>query len=104
MPEEARLVLDAVIDDQIRILVTVEGVRKSFDVLIPNLKKILGRKKIVEGRSFLVTFTDDNDFAAFATGKIDEAFELQGSVTLRETTKKDFDEIRNLQDMLGLRV
>jgi hypothetical protein len=103
MSKKVKLVIDSIVEDRIRILITTDDVKNTLDVDVRNLKKILKRKKLIEGRSYVITFEDSSDYNAL-TERIDEEFKPKGNIKVKDTTKSDEATIRQLQKKLGLQV
>ncbi|MCP8322689.1 MAG: hypothetical protein L6N96_00725 [Candidatus Methylarchaceae archaeon HK02M2] len=105
MSKKIRLVIDSVIEDRIRILTTTEDdKKKTIDIGIQVLLKILGpRKRIIEGRSYLITFENSDDYNILVSETKDKKFKLQGKIRIKDTTRQDKAAIIKLQKKLGMR-
>jgi len=105
MSKKVKLVVDSIVEDRIRIVTTTEDNKKKLiDVNIQGLKRILKRKRIAEGRSYLITFEDSDDYDALESERIDKQFKPKGNIDVEDTTRSDGATIRKLQRKLGLKV
>ena len=106
MSKKIRLVIDSVIEDRIRILTTTEDdKKKTIDIDIQALLKILGsRKRIIEGKSYLITFENNDDYNILVSETKDKKFKLKGKIRIKDTTRQDKATILKLQKKLGMRI
>ena len=104
MSKKVKVVIDSIVEDRIRLILTAEDDEKKIvDIDTPYLKKILKRRKILEGRSYFLTFKEDSDYFAL-TERPELKFKPKGKVDVKDTTQSDKEDIRRLQKKLGLKV
>ena len=104
MSKKVKVIIDSIVEDRIRLILTPEdNGKKIIDINKQDLKKILKRRKIIEGKSFFLTFKENNDYSALIEQQ-DMTFKPEGKVRVKDTTKSDIAAIRKLQRKLGLKV
>lgn len=104
MAKEIKLIVDSIFEDLARVI-TSTNIRdkKTFDMNVQNLAHFLKQKRIEEGRSYRINFSDTEDLTNLQLGKIDKNYKPKGKIEIRDTTKSDLKKVRNLQEKLGLR-
>ena len=113
MNKKIKLIIDSIIEDRIRItLIDEDNNERTIDIDDRALSKFLKNgKRIIEGRSYMIAFENDNDYeelitesgqALVASAKIE--FEPKGKIDVKDTTDEDRENILKLQRKLGLDV
>jgi len=104
MSKKVKVVIDSIVEDRIRLILTPkDDEKKIIDIDTPDLKKILKRRKIIEGRSYFLTFQENSDYSLL-TERPELKFRPKGKVDVKDTTQSDKEAIRRLQRKLGRKV
>jgi len=105
LSKKVKLVIDSIIENRIRILITPEyKKKKSIEISINALKKILKNKnRINEGNSFQVTFQKEDDLDVLVSKDYVNEFKPRGQIKIKTTTRADEATIKELQKKLGLK-
>jgi hypothetical protein len=94
LKKEIKLVIDSVIEDLVRVRLSSEHNRTTLNVKVEALKAILRTESIKEGRSYVLTLTNIEDFKNLWSGTFDSSYKFQGDNDIKDTTKEDLAEIR----------
>lgn len=105
MPKRIKLVIDSVIEDRIRILITSKNEeKKAIEADFQVLKNILKKKdRIAEGSSFQITFQKTDDYDALVSKEPIKEFKPKGEIKVKTTTRTEAATIKELQEKLGLK-
>ena len=107
MEHRIKLEVDSVFGNYARVRVTLLDENdqvKICDVHIAGLLIILPTRRIVEGRSYILTIKNEEDFKKIKLGRIGKRFKMKENIGIRGTTRSDRQEVMKLQKMLGLRL
>lgn len=107
MVHRIKLEVDSVFGNQARVRLTLldeNDTVEIYEVHIDGLLKILPTLRIVEGRSYILTVKDEEDFKKIRLGRIGKRFKKNGDISIQGTTRQDRQEVMRLQKMLGLRL
>jgi len=94
MSKRVKLVIDSVVEDLTRIRLSSEDNRTTLNVKVEALRAILGNRIIDEGKSYVITLENIEDFKDLWSGTFDKDFEFQGKKRVKDTTKEDLLRIR----------
>lgn len=93
--KKIKLVIDSVFENLARIRLSAENNRTTLNVAVGALKAILGNVIIDEGKTFVITLENIEDFKDLWSGTFDEDFKFQGESEVKDTTKEDLKRIRS---------
>jgi large exoprotein involved in heme utilization and adhesion len=92
--KKIRLVIDSVVDDLARISLSSENNRTTLNVNADSLRAILGRNSIEEGKTYLLTLDDLEDYKDVWSGTFDNSYQFHGNKKIEDTTEQDLKTIR----------
>jgi hypothetical protein len=91
---EIKLVVDSLFEDLARIRLSSEENKTTLNVNIKALKALLYPKDVAEGKSYVVTLQNIEDFKNLWSGTFDKNFRFQGDFEVKDTTKEDIEKLR----------
>jgi len=89
-----RLVIDSIVDDLARIRLSSGNNQTTLSVSVDSLEAILVNQSVNEGKTFLVTLQNLEDYKDIWSGTFDRNFQFQGNKNVEDTTQQDLKKIR----------
>lgn len=89
-----RLVIDSIVDDLARIRLSSGDNQTTLSVTVDSLEAILVNQSVDEGKTFLVTLQNLEDYKDIWSGTFDSNFQFRGNRNVEDTTQQDLKKIR----------
>lgn len=94
MDKTIRLVIDSIVDDLARIRLSHDNNQTTLSVSIDSLGAILVNQSLDEGKSYLISLQNLEDYKDIWSGTFDITFQFKGNSQIKETTQEDLKKIR----------
>jgi hypothetical protein len=94
LTREIKIVVDSLFEDLARIRLSSEENRTTLNVNLEALKAILGPEDVAEGKSYVVTLQNIEDFKNLWSGTFNRNFRFHGDFEVKDTTKEDLEKLR----------
>ena len=94
MSKKIRLVIDSIVDNLARINLSSENNQTTLNIDIDSLTAILGMNSLEEGKTFLITLDNLEDYKDIWSGTFDSDYQFHGNKEIEDTTKQDLKKIR----------